>query len=128
MAHPVRPDIFERFAKRVCITDSCWIWEGTKSRAGYGRFNFRGVTRIAHRVGYELFKGIIPPSLTIDHLCRTHPCVNPNHLEAVTQKENVWRGRLKDIFGWGRCTHGFSRKRDCRICRRAYRKPKGIPA
>lgn len=30
--------------------------------------------------------------LVTDHLCRNPRCVNPKHLEAVTQKENLLRG------------------------------------
>jgi hypothetical protein len=46
----------------------------------------------AHRIAYEMTKGLIPEGLVIDHLCRVHCCVNPDHLEAVTQLENVRRG------------------------------------
>lgn len=67
----------------------CWIW--TASRIGlYGNFwlNGRGY---AHRGSYQLFKGPIPDGLEIDHLCRVQLCVNPAHLEAVTQRENLIR-------------------------------------
>lgn len=59
-----------------------------------------GETRMAHRVSHVLYKGPIPNGLVIDHLCRNPSCVNPDHLEAVTQKENVHRGIrgvLKDL-------------------------------
>ena len=46
----------------------------------------------AHRLMYEVVKGPIPNGLTIDHLCRVRNCCNPDHLEAVTQSENVKRG------------------------------------
>jgi len=49
-------------------------------------------TRIAHRVIYEALRGPIPPGMNIDHLCRNKACVNPWHLEAVTQRVNVMRG------------------------------------
>ena len=48
---------------------------------------------MAHRVAYELAIGDIPSGLVIDHLCREHLCVYPEHLEPVTQAENVRRGR-----------------------------------
>lgn len=72
--------------------DDCWNYLGPFhiSRHGipYGRYGGTG----AHRVSYETFKGPIPKGLTIDHLCRNTVCINPNHLEAVTLKENILRG------------------------------------
>jgi len=113
--------LFERFAQYTEITDGCWLWHGTRTTAGYGHFNVQGRCYIAHRVAYELFKGPFPAGLVTDHLCRVHHCVNPWHLEAVTCKENVWRGLLKHSLGWGACPHGFPRKRDCYDCREVYR-------
>ena len=64
------------------------------NRSGYGRIQKGvGVTLLAHRVAYELEVGPIPKGLTIDHLCRTHGCVRPSHLEPVTPRENVLRGQ-----------------------------------
>lgn len=121
-------DLFTRFARYADITDDCWLWTGTRTRAGYGHFDFHGETQIAHRVSHELFKGPIPDGFVIDHLCRTHHCVNPHHIEAVTDKQNLWRGNLRQIFGWGQCSHGAQRKRDCRICRKAWRSDSTKPA
>lgn len=72
--------------------DGCWLWTGTKHNEGYGRVSFRGTKAFAHRTSYERFVGPIPEGLTIDHLCRNKSCVNPAHLEAVTRKENAFRG------------------------------------
>ncbi len=70
----------------------CWEWAGTRFR-GYGMIGVRGLeNRRAHRVSYETFVGPIPDGLTIDHLCRNRGCVNPAHLEPVTNKVNVLRG------------------------------------
>lgn len=44
--------------------------------------------RLAHRLAYEQAYGAIPDGLHIDHLCRNRECINPEHLEAVTQDEN----------------------------------------
>jgi hypothetical protein len=68
----------------------CWLWRGASfgKVRGYGSFYHN----YAHRVAYTLARGPIPDGLTIDHLCRTHRCVNPAHLEAVTSKENTLRG------------------------------------
>jgi hypothetical protein len=72
----------------------CWLWLGCISRkTGYGKLTERtGVSIGAHRLGYEIAKGKIPEGLEIDHLCKVHACVNPDHLEAVTERENQLRG------------------------------------
>ena len=58
----------------------------------YPRFKVDGDRIMAYRYFYELVKGKIPDNLQIDHLCRNTRCVNPDHLEPVTIKENVLRG------------------------------------
>jgi hypothetical protein len=71
----------------------CWRWMGYTQPDGYGRFrSAAGRTVSAHRFAYEMLVGPIPEGLTIDHLCRIRPCVNPAHLEPVTHRENVLRG------------------------------------
>ena len=70
----------------------CWLWTGSLNNRMYGQFSFRGKTTTAHRVAYILFVGEIPDGLCVDHLCRVTKCVNPGHLEPVTQRENVSRG------------------------------------
>lgn len=69
----------------------CMPWPAAKV-SGYGVININGKPRKAHRVIYENHKGPIPDGLVLDHLCRNHKCVNPDHLEAVTQKINTIRG------------------------------------
>lgn len=71
----------------------CWIWLGNLSGSkGYGYIDVYGKPTRAHRYSYELHKGKIPNGLVIDHLCKMSWCVNPDHLEAVTQKVNMERG------------------------------------
>ena len=69
--------------------DECWLWTGAINHGGYGRFRGRdGRAVLAHRFAYEAVIGQIPDGLHIDHLCRVRACVNPSHLEAVTQTVN----------------------------------------
>lgn len=70
----------------------CFVWQRSKSKWGYGHVRYNGKWMPAHRVSYEMAKGPIPDGLTIDHLCRNPACVKPEHLEAVTIKENTMRG------------------------------------
>lgn len=81
--------IAERFWKKVRKADGCWLWTGTTDRHGYGRLRNdpAGFIR-AHRYSYEDAHGPIPEGLVIDHMCHNPSCVNPQHLRAVTQKQN----------------------------------------
>jgi len=84
----------ERILKRYIVDPEtgCWLWDGNK-RNGYGRFKINGDrTRSAHRASYEFHIGEIPEGMVSDHLCRNPSCINPDHLEVVTLKENIRRG------------------------------------
>ena len=75
------------------VTESgCWIWDRCLNAKGYGILYIFNRRMLAHRAVYELFCGEIPNGLTLDHLCRVRCCVNPSHLEPVTQKVNLLRG------------------------------------
>lgn len=133
----VRKTALERFeAKYIPVTESgCWLWIGAKhDKYGYGSFLFNGVIKLAHRASYELFIGKIPEGLYLDHKCRIPRCVNPAHLEPVTNTENVRRGlkvRLKT-----HCLRGHpwtdenkyknpgSGRHNCRICQREAQREK----
>lgn len=70
----------------------CWNWTGTKSDSGYGRVSIDGRAHQAHRIAYEILRAQIPDGMQIDHLCRNRACLNPDHMEPVTQRENIMRG------------------------------------
>ncbi|MFI2349761.1 HNH endonuclease signature motif containing protein [Streptomyces sp. NPDC019443] len=70
----------------------CWLWVGAIGARGYGRIFVDGQTVPAHRWSYEAEVGSIQPGLVIDHLCRNRACVNPAHLEPVTNQVNTLRG------------------------------------
>lgn len=77
---------------KITVTGFCWLWEGYVDAHGYGYAAYQGKNHRAHRHVYELLVGEIPKGLVLDHLCRVRNCVNPDHLEPVTHKENLMRG------------------------------------
>jgi hypothetical protein len=83
-------DLPPRFWAKVAIGD-CWEWTGAKSN-GYGVAWVDGHLQRPHRVVYEGLVAPVPAGMDLDHLCRNRSCVNPDHLEVVTRRENVRRG------------------------------------
>lgn len=88
-----RPDLTDPL---ITAPDTpCWVWTAAKHH-GYGVFtphpHRRGLTSVAHRLAYMEEVAPIPAGMEIDHLCRNHACVNPEHLEAVTRSTNQRRG------------------------------------
>jgi hypothetical protein len=138
------PQALKRRIREQTIVDDngCWIFQGAKDRAGYGRFYMGlGQTRRTHRLTYELWVGPIPEGLELDHLCNTPACCRPSHLEPVTGLENRQRGtKRRKRCGRG---HYYSKRntyitpqgvRMCRECRRihgrindAKRRPSHLP-
>lgn len=87
--------VTKRIERMTKVDDhGCWIWQGAPTNAGYGAMTIAQGRKPAHRVSYETYVGPIPDGLVIDHLCRVRMCVNPAHLEAVTQRENVMRSPI----------------------------------
>ena len=120
----------ERFATKFEIQENgCWGWKKIYSTDKYGRFSVAtSQSKLAHRVIYELING--PTELHIDHLCRNTRCVNPSHLEAVSQRTN--NRRQADIITHCPKGHPYSShnlivrkgayglERKCRQCDRAW--------
>jgi hypothetical protein len=103
------PDYEARFWAKVDKTDGCWQWTAATSDVGYGIF-WTGKRLVqAHRWSWEQANGPIPAGLHIDHLCHNtdaecfggndcphRRCVNPAHLEPVTQQQNMARSHHMD--------------------------------
>ena len=71
----------------------CWTWLGSvNKKTGYGKKQWHGRTVLAHRWVWQLFMGPIPEGQVINHKCSNKRCVNPHHLEVITQAENCRHG------------------------------------
>lgn len=125
-ASPIPAWVYEsRLLKRAEVNESgCWLWTGPLNPAGYGgTIRAWGKGWLPHRLAYTVMVGSIPDGLQIDHLCRQRDCINPAHLEAVTQAENLRRqgaavthcprGHEYSITNTYRSADGLRR---CRIC------------
>lgn len=94
--HHIPPDVpqyIEEFkSKNPLVVTACWIWQWAKSN-GYGVLANKEGSRLAHVIMYEKHRGPVPEGLDLDHLCKVPACVNPYHLEAVTHRVNMERGK-----------------------------------
>lgn len=129
-ARGAHPPMLERFLSKFEVNPDtmCWEWTATLSQSGYPQIGLEGrKTGYAHRLSHELFNGTIPSGYQVDHLCFVKKCVNPDHLEAVTQQENCRRSALR--FRWETCKNGHAMDsgslyvnprglRECGICKR----------
>lgn len=130
LADPVdRERLLAQVQRNVRVDErGCWIWTGNRNR-GYGSLRHRDTTYLAHRKSYEVFVGPIPSRHQVDHLCQVKLCVNPEHLEAVTQAENNRRSKSPSAINAQKthCLRGhpfdeantyyWAEGRGCRTCR-----------
>ncbi len=117
-----------RILSRVAVElNGCWRWLGYTMPNGYATMRAQGTQRLVHRMSYQAFVGHIPAGLTIDHLCRNRACVNPEHLEVCSSRENTFRGDSPSAINARKtcCPKGHeydytdSRgRRGCRRCKR----------
>jgi hypothetical protein len=130
----VTDSIEDRFWSKVDKSQDCWVWLGATTRkvSGYGRFRFQQTMFVAHRLAYEFRYGQIQDGMVIDHLCKNTLCVNPDHMEVVDQKENVYRGdaptainarkthcdRGHELIGDNVWYHKDTGYRLCKVCRK----------
>ena len=109
-------------------TTGCWNWTGEFDISGYGRFYTSGRRIGAHRLSFELQNGPIPFWAEIDHLCHNPACINPDHLEAVSRRENCRRRRRRatrthcpqghEYLSETTMIHATTKSRVCLICNR----------
>lgn len=103
----------------------CWLWIRAKDRDGYGSASLNNKTYQAHRLVFTLLRGQPPEGMVLDHLCRIRHCVNPAHLQPVTQHLNLLRSELTPA-GMRTCAKGHAfthngRQRRCPVCLADYR-------
>lgn len=131
----IRAKVVARFLATVePVTESgCWIWHGKSGTGGYGQVHIYGAraSTQAHRLSYELFVGCIQHGLQIHHKCGVRLCVNPEHLQAMTGKENnlLSNSMSANNARKTQCNSGhelsgsnvysYKGKRLCRACRTA---------
>ena len=136
--------VIERFEAKYSPEPmtGCWLWTGaavkpwrkgaTVNGHGYGLFSWNGRLGMAHRFAYEHYRGPILEGMVTDHRCRTRECVNPWHLDLVSQQENLMRAESSlaaQNAAKTCCAHGHEftaentyhtpcGRRHCKICRR----------
>jgi transcriptional regulator len=100
----VHMNIIQKIIKENITVDDngCWVWNGYV-RGNYPCISIKKVFCPVHRLSYEMWAGDIPTGLIVRHKCDNPKCVNPDHLELGTHKDNtkdmITRGRNKKFYG-----------------------------
>ena len=85
----IKPTAEERFWAMVDKSGDCWEWTGSCHPKGHGYFGLDGKVTYAHRVSWTMAYGDLPEGLQVNHHCDNPPCVQPEHLYAGTQIDNI---------------------------------------
>jgi hypothetical protein len=114
----------------------CHVWTRSRNNRGYGTMHYLGRTELTHRVAWLLRYGELPPKpYVLDHVaCENKACCNADHLEPITNRDNVLRDDASPMNVYARsdhCRNGHpwppeparrpNGTRRCRECRKAAR-------
>jgi hypothetical protein len=115
--------LIDRLMARVSPepTTGCWIWTGTHNSNGYGKIRVDRRMSLTHRVAYSIFVGPLLDGMDIDHTCRNRACVNPDHLEQISHRDNtVRRNAVRTTCPRGHVYDKIDQgARRCSLCKKA---------
>lgn len=117
--------------KYIVRPNGCWEWQRYRMPKGYGQACYQGRLWMAHRLSYTLYVGKIPDGYQVHHKCHNTRCINPAHLEALS--EPVHAHANKTIIT--RCPNGHPYtaantivnargQRSCRTCQNNHMREK----
>jgi hypothetical protein len=90
----------DRFWSKITKTESCWIWNASKTRKGYGNVGFGTKVYRVHRIAYYLSKSVDPFPQEVLHTCDNPCCVNPEHLFLGNNLDNIRDKQAKGRQTW----------------------------